>query len=195
MTLLGTLLRDRRAGEAHTAWNRPNLRGSDALTVTSRHFDDGATMPLEHASARVGGQDLSPHLAWTAPPPTTAQLLLVIEDIDIPLPRPTVHCLALIDPTQVGALPHQLPAGALRRQQPGAGVVVLRSTIGRGYRGPEPIRGHGPHRYTIQLFAFGAPLDPDPRRGGADRTRPGALLAAITTPVLARGRLTGVFER
>jgi len=172
MTLLGTLLRNRRAGEAHLAWNRPNLHGGDALTMTSLHFDDGATMPLEHAGTRIGGQDLSPQLTWTAPPPTTAQLVLVIEDIDVPLPRPAVHCLALIDPTRVGTPPHQLPAGALGAQQPGAGVRVLRSTIGRGYRGPEPIKGHGPHRYTIQLFALGAPLNPDPQKRGADRPDP-----------------------
>nr|WP_262056769.1 YbhB/YbcL family Raf kinase inhibitor-like protein [Streptomyces sp. STR69] len=128
----------------------------------------------------------SPHLAWTPPPPGTAQLLLVVEDIDVPLARPAVHCLALIDP----AAGH-LESGALSARHPGPGVRVLRSTVGRGYHGPAPIKGHGPHRYVFQLFALPASLDGTP----VDRVRPRALLAAVPAPVLGRARLTGAFER
>ncbi|UXX91799.1 hypothetical protein N7U49_04430 [Streptomyces sp. AD2-2] len=35
-----------------------------------------------------------PELAWSALPPGTAQLLLVVEDIDVPMSKPAVHCLA-----------------------------------------------------------------------------------------------------
>jgi phosphatidylethanolamine-binding protein (PEBP) family uncharacterized protein len=84
MTLLGRLLNNRRAGDAHTAWNLPNLQGPELLTLTSRHFGHGGSMPLEHCAKIVGGDDLSPHLAWTALPPGTAQLLLVVEDVDVP---------------------------------------------------------------------------------------------------------------
>jgi phosphatidylethanolamine-binding protein (PEBP) family uncharacterized protein len=101
-----------------------------------------------------------------------------------------VHCLALIDP----AAGHLEP-GALAGKRPGSGVRVLRSTIGRGYRGPAPIKGHGPHRYIFELFALSTPVDGGPGTTPADRARPRALLAAITAPVLDRGRLTGVFER
>jgi hypothetical protein len=101
-----------------------------------------------------------------------------------------VHCLALIDP----AAEHVEP-GALAAKQPGPGVRVLRSTIGRGYHGPAPIKGHGPHHYTFQLFALASPLDSDPEATRRDRVRPRAVLAAVTPPVLGRGRLTGVFER
>jgi hypothetical protein len=79
MTLLGRLLNNRRAGDAHTAWNLPNLQGPELLTLTSRHFADGGTMPLENCAKTIGGDDLSPHLAWTPPPSGTAQLLLVAE--------------------------------------------------------------------------------------------------------------------
>lgn len=190
MILLGRLLSNRRAGESHTAWNLPNLHGPELLTLTSRHFDDGGTMPLELCAKHVGGDDLSPHLAWTPPPSGTTQLLLVVEDIDVPLTKPAVHCVALIDP----AAGHLEP-GALAARRPATGVRVLRSTIGRGYHGPAPIKGHGPHRYTFQLFALASPVDGDPKAAPLDRARPRALLPAVTSPVLGRGRLTGVFER
>jgi phosphatidylethanolamine-binding protein (PEBP) family uncharacterized protein len=190
MTLLGRLLNNRRAGDTHTAWNLPNLRGPELLTLASRNFGDGDPMPLEHCAKPIGGGDRSPHLAWTPPPPGTAQLLLVVEDIDVPLGKPAVHCLALIDPAA-----GQLEPGALAAKQPGPGVRVLRSTIGRGYHGPAPIKGHGPHRYVFQLFALENTLGGGSGATPPDRARPRALLPAVSPPVLGRGRLTGVFER
>lgn len=190
MTLLGRLLSNSRAGETHMAWNLPNLQGPELLTLTSQHFSHGGAMPLEHGAKHIGGDDLSPQLAWTALPPGTAQLLLVVEDIDVPLTKPAVHCAALIDPAA-----GPLERGALAARQPGPGVRVLRSTIGRGYHGPAPVKGHGPHRYTFQLFALSTPVDSSLGTTPVERVRPRALLPAITARVLDRGRLTGVFER
>ncbi|MET7568324.1 YbhB/YbcL family Raf kinase inhibitor-like protein [Streptomyces sp. NPDC005492] len=190
MTLLGRLLANRRAGETHTAWNLPNLRGPELLTLTSQDFSDGEAMPLKHCAKSVDGADLSPHLAWSPLPSGTAQLLLVVEDIDVPIAKPAVHCLALIDP-RAG----HLEPGALSSRQPGPGVRVLRSTIGRGYHGPAPIKGHGPHRYVFQLFALSAAVANAPGTTPIDRARPRALLPAITASVAGRARLTGVYER
>jgi phosphatidylethanolamine-binding protein (PEBP) family uncharacterized protein len=189
VTLLGRLLHNRRAGDAHTAWNLPNLQAQgpkspDLLTVTSQHFADGATMALEQCAKAIGGADLSPQITWSALPPGTAQLLLVVEDIDVPLSKPGVHCLALIDPA-VG----QLEPGALNARQPGTGVQLMRSTVGRGYHGPAPIKGHGPHHYVFELFALATLVAPQPR------ARPRVFLPAVTASVLGRGRLTGVYER
>jgi hypothetical protein len=72
------------------------------------------------------------------PPPGTAQLLLVVKDIDVPLSGPAAHCLALLDP----AAGHVEP-GALSARPPGPGVRVPRSTVGRDYHRPAPIKGHG----------------------------------------------------
>jgi phosphatidylethanolamine-binding protein (PEBP) family uncharacterized protein len=185
MTLLGRILKNRRAGETHLAWHLTPLQGPESLALTSRHFGDGEPMPLEHCAKNIGGDDRSPHLAWTPPPAGTAQLLLVVEDIDVPLSKPAVHCLALIDPAA-----GPLEPGALNGRQPAAGVRALRSTIGRGYHGPAPIKGHGPHRYVFQLFALSAHVD-----SAVLAARPRAFLSVITAPVLGRARLSGVFER
>ena len=39
-----------------------------------------------------------------------------------------------------------------------SGVQLLKSTSGRDYFGPAPIKGHRPHRYVFQLFALAAPV-------------------------------------
>jgi hypothetical protein len=198
MLSVGQLLRSRRAGETHLAWNAPNLSGLDTLTLSSPDFRDGETMPLETTDKRVGGQGRSPRLAWTEPPAGTAELLLVIEDVDVPMGKPFVHGLFRLDPARIDP-GGQLPAGALTagakaaKGSPSAappGVRLLRSSMGTGYQGPAPIKGHGPHQYVFQLFALGAPLD-----DSADGARPRDFLARITAPVLVRGRLTGVYER
>ena len=151
-------------------------------------------MLREHAGKRIGGRNLSPGLTWSPPPTGTTQLLLVVEDLDVPLSNPAVHCLALIDQSRLDP-PDELPPGALAAREPGTGVRILRSTVSRGYHGPEPIKGHGPHRYTFQLFALAGPLGDEALRSALDRSRPRALMSAIAAPVLARGRLVGTFER
>jgi phosphatidylethanolamine-binding protein (PEBP) family uncharacterized protein len=186
---IGKLLKSKRANESLMAWNRPNLAGPEALTVTSEAFEDGAALPLPHAGRRIGGADLSPDLAWSAVPAGTAEILLVAEDIDAPFRQPIVHAVALID-----AAVTMLDPGALSGSSPGVGVRMLRSVVGRGYRGPGPIPGHGPHRYVFQVFALGTEVH------ASDGTRlealkPGAALAAAGGPVLGRGKIVGTYER
>ncbi|MBM9506237.1 YbhB/YbcL family Raf kinase inhibitor-like protein [Actinacidiphila acididurans] len=195
MTLLGTLLRNSRPDEGNYAWNQPNLSAPETLRITSGDFTDSHPLPPRHAGSRVGGENLSPHLSWSEPPAGTAELLLLIEDIDSPLgSKPAVHCLAIIDEAGLRS-PHELPPGALSKRHPAPGVTLLRSTIGRGYHGPEPLKGHGPHRYVVQLYALGRTLLNRPDRDALLKTRPRPLLAAIEAPVLARGRISGIHER
>jgi phosphatidylethanolamine-binding protein (PEBP) family uncharacterized protein len=189
MGVVGTLLKNRRAGEERLAWNLPALSGPQTLAVTSAAFADGAAIPVEHADKRAGGSSQSPPLSWTAPPPGTAELLLVIEDIDAPTSAPFVHCVALISTQAVASL----GPGALGAERPADGVRVFRSGMGRGYLGPAPIKGHGPHRYVFQVFALAGPALA--AAAAAEGAKPRVLLGAIAGPVLARGRLTGVFER
>jgi hypothetical protein len=65
----------------------------------------------------------------------------------------------------------------------------IRADLGhRGYAGPRPIPGHGPHHYRFQVFALDAPV-------AESITSAKALLAAMRGHVVARGVLTGVYER
>lgn len=190
MAILGTLLKNKRAGDTKLAWNLPALAGPETLVLESTAFAHDGGIPKLHAGKLVGGKDRSPALAWTGVPEGTAQLLLVVEDVDAPTRSPAVHCVALIDPALEG-----LPEGALTAKSPAAGTRPLRSQIGRGYHGPGPIKGHGPHRYVFQLFALGKTITETADGGALDKAKPRAVIASATGEVLARARLDGLYER
>ena len=64
----------------------------------------------------------------------------------------------------------------------------LVKAFGDGYVGPAPIAGHGPHHYRFVVLA----LDTRVPDEVADHN---ALLAASAGHVVARGDLTGTYER
>jgi phosphatidylethanolamine-binding protein (PEBP) family uncharacterized protein len=177
----GKLLRSVRAGEHRSPLAGPGFDGPNTITLTSTAFSDGGVMPASSAGKGVG-DNASPQLRWTGLPPETRQLVLIIDDVDVPLPRPLLHTIAVIDPGLDG-----VAAGGLRPSV--AGIRFIPGSLGhRGYAGPRPIPGHGAHRYRFHLFAIDEPI-PD------SVTTARALLKATAGHVLARRVLTGTYER
>jgi len=82
------------------------------ITVTSTAFSDGSAMPAASAGKGVG-DNTSPQLGWTGLPLESRQLVLIIDDVDVPLPRPLLHTIAVIE----SGVAH-VDAGTL---QPGCG--------------------------------------------------------------------------
>ena len=75
------------------------IRSLDAGSWFDPRFE-GEPIPLPHAGKRIGGDNLSPRLTWGQPPPETTDLLLVVEDIDAPIPSPpsiALHALTRPD--------------------------------------------------------------------------------------------------
>jgi len=181
MDLLGKVLRRVRASEQRSPLSGNGFDAPKSITVTSSAFTDGGPMPATSAGKGVG-DNISPPLQWTGLPPETRHVVLIIDDIDVPLPRPLLHTIAVIDPTLDG-----VAAGSLR---PGtAGMRFIRADLGhRGYAGPRPIPGHGKHHYRFHVFAMDASI---PDTVTAAKT----LLATMPGHVLARGLLTGTYER
>jgi Raf kinase inhibitor-like YbhB/YbcL family protein len=179
--MIGKLLRNVRAGEHRSPLAGSAFDAPDDIVVTSTAFDDGGAMPKASAGKGVG-EDRSPQLSWSGVPPQTQQLVLIIDDVDVPLPRPLLHTVAVIEPTV-----RNVDAGELK---PGtAGLQFIPGSLGhRGYAGPRPIPGHGPHRYRFLVFALDEPV-------AESVTKAKALVKQMAGHVLARGVLTGSYER
>jgi hypothetical protein len=133
------------------------------------------------------------------PPPATTDLLLVVEDIDAPIPSPPsipLHALTRPD----SAHPSTCRRVPLAGKDPAAGVRVLRSGVGRRASGVATTalsrsRGMDHTATPSRLFALFSGPDQVLHGSVTCRTGPRAYLASITAPVTARGRLTGVYER
>lgn len=181
---LGVLLRNRRAGEHTLAWSRPDLAAPETFTLTSPAFEHGTPIPERH-KGRLRGPNISPALAWTPPPTEAKELVLIVQDPDVPMKHPATHSLTVgIDPALTG-----IPEDGLRYPSPISGLKHGKGGLGRlGYSGPLPVRSHGPHSYVFQLYALDQPVNlPDPFT--LDQ-----VLDAIAGHVIARARLDGTYE-
>lgn len=183
--LLGRVLRGRGATENKLIWNHKAVAFSPVvIDVRSPAFASMAQIPLSYVGSAKGG-NLSPPLEWEGLPAGTKELVLVIEDADAPLPFAFVHAIAVgISPDLKG-----LPVGALSSASRGLLSLGLTTFGSASYIGPQPLAGHGPHRYSFQLLALDRQLHFD---RPPNRTR---LLKALEGAVLGRGRLDGIHER
>ena len=144
------------------------------MELTSEAFADGGPIPERHT---CDGDDVSPPLAWTAPPGGTVSLALCLDDPDAGR-YPFTHWLAWGLPAAPAGLREGETAPAEGRNDFGA----------PGYRGPCPPPGK-PHRYVFRLYA----LDAEPVLGPSDRRL--SFDAALDGHVLAQAELSGTYER
>jgi Raf kinase inhibitor-like YbhB/YbcL family protein len=144
------------------------------FALTSPAFAHRALIPRRHT---CDGDDVSPPLRWSDPPEGTRALALVVDDPDAP-GRTFTHWAAW----------GLAPGGELAEGH--AAPVEGRNDFGtRGYRGPCPPPGHGPHRYVFRLYALDRELDVP---AGVDKER---VEQAARGHALAVAELIGIYER
>jgi hypothetical protein len=143
---IGVLLRNRRAGHDKLVWARPDLQAPENFTVTSPAFEHGTPLPDKYRG-RLRGANISPALAWTAPPAGTVELVLIAQDPDVPVGKPATHALTLgIDPALGGipenglAHPSPVPGCGTGRARWDAAAGPAPCRPGRTGRTPTPSR-------------------------------------------------------
>lgn len=123
----------------------PDLPG---FSLTSTSFVQGSRLPDLHKA-----QGQSPQLSWSGFPAATKSFALTCFDPDAPTHSGYWHWAAFNIPTSVTTL--ELDAGAPGSEFPGK-ILAGDSGI-RGYYGPNPPAGHGPHRYLFAVHALDVP--------------------------------------
>ena len=155
-----------------------------SLVLTSAAFAPGAAIPAQHTCE---GRDVSPALAWTSVPESTASLALIVDDPDAPdpaAPKMTwVHWVLYNLPAATRGLPEavsraDLPMGTRE------GTNDWKRT---GYGGPCPPIGR--HRYFHKLYALDVVL---PDLGPATKAQ---LEAAMKSHVVAQAELMGTYQK
>jgi Raf kinase inhibitor-like YbhB/YbcL family protein len=139
-----------------------------AMHLTSPDLRAGSPMPTANVYPRCGGRNVSPALAWSAPPEGTRSLVLTIIDLT-PRPHQWSHWIVVGLPPSAGGLPRGVQALA-------AGARAIAGNFGDAfYDGPCPPAGSGVHQYQITIWALPTPAPSIQPNAPADGV--GAMLA------------------
>lgn len=150
--------------------------------LTSSAFEPDQPIPVRHA---CHGENLSPPLDWTQPPPGTQSLVLIMDDPDAVDVVGYVwdHWLLYNTPADVSSLAEGRPLDAELED----GSLQGQNSFKRlGYGGPCPPGGQT-HAYVFTLYALDTILALEP---GATKEQ---ILEAIEGHVLAKSELVGTY--
>ncbi|MBP7056167.1 MAG: YbhB/YbcL family Raf kinase inhibitor-like protein [Candidatus Omnitrophica bacterium] len=150
------------------------------MTVESSAFDDGEAMPDKYS---LSDDNVSPPISWSDVPSNTKSVAVICEDPDAPSGL-WVHWVVFNIPSDISALPEDLPdEGVLA-----GGIIQGVNDFGRiGWDGPAP--PEGVHRYIFRVYGLDSMLGLGP---GASRKE---LLSAMDGHIIARGSMTGTYEK
>lgn len=176
---LGKALDGIRAGADKLLLNEEAKLAPETIEVTSVAFEDGGLIPVRFTA---DGEGVSPPLSWSNLPPGTRQVVVVVEDPDIPAPHPFIHLIAVFDSRVSSVAEGGLMAGS-------PAVLGKHSMGGTGWLPNDPPPGHGPHHYLFQVFALNRTI------GWDDKPGRGEVKAALKDAVIAKGVLIGIYER
>ncbi len=149
-----------------------------SITVTTPAFASAGRIPVDHT---CDGTDVRPELVFSAPPPGTKSLVLLVEDPDAQSGLFT-HMVAF----DVSPHVRKLPGGAELTGAGDAARFGLNDFGSARYAGPCPPKGEA-HRYRFRVLALDVALGlPE----GAPREK---VDAAMDGHILGEGILSGHF--
>ena len=160
----------------------PGEEGELTMTVSSPAFADGGRIPAKYTCS---GENMSPPLTWGGQPAATKVFALVVDDPDA-AGGVFTHWIVFNLPADSRQLPEAVPT----QEQLSSGALQGKNDFGRiGYGGPCPPPGEGVHHYEFTVYALDKTLSP---LAGVSSE---VLKNAMHGHILARGQLTGTFER
>ncbi|MBD5657694.1 MAG: YbhB/YbcL family Raf kinase inhibitor-like protein [Candidatus Eremiobacteraeota bacterium] len=184
---IGKFLRPLRSGTDKLAGNDARLATRATIEVHSPDFASGTVMPARYR----GFTGIFPPVLWSGVPHATKELVLIVEDVDVPFPAPLVHAIAYgIAPSKSGFVAGEIPKLGIDNPKEIQGARLGKGAgLAPGFVPVTPIPGHGPHRYVFQVFALDVDLTPFERPPSKSE-----LLVAMAGHVIARGATVGLAE-
>jgi hypothetical protein len=126
-----------------------------SFELRSNDIADGQPLSKPQVSGvfGAGGEDVSPHLAWSGAPDGTQSYAVTVYDPDAPTASGFWHWAAFNLPADVT----ELASGASSSGLPGGAVQLGNDGGTVGFIGAAPPPGHGPHHYWVVVHAVDVP--------------------------------------
>jgi phosphatidylethanolamine-binding protein (PEBP) family uncharacterized protein len=160
------------------------------LGITSKDFADNETLPLSSIQEPQGGSNKSPSFQITNIPTNATHLLVILEDLDVPFKRPSIHTAAIKELAPNPELEDQVA-----NIHDINDLIPIPADRGRThYVGPMPPAGHGPHRYEFQFYAVKFPNNIDELNSKNIKHSIRELQSQLPNFILAAGKITGIWE-
>lgn len=154
-----------------------NMASKGGFTLSSAAFAAGGELDPSFTADEEDA--VAPPLEWTAPPPGTQEVVLIVEDADFQTGEPFCHWLVWGLPGQKGMILEGETPPRVGKNAFGNSEWLL----------PDPPTGDDPHDYVFQLFALDLPLTLMP---GANREE---LVAAMEGHVMGLAMVTATYSR
>jgi len=150
--------------------------GRGGFALASPAFGNGGELDPSFTACEEFA--VAPPLEWTAPPPGSQELVLVVEDLDAPGDKPVLHWLVWgLAPQKGRLLEGETPPRTGKNGQGNSEWLL-----------PDPPLGEE-HRYVFQLFALDLPLTLMPGAGYEDIAR--HLQGHVTAAAVLTARFEG----
>lgn len=166
-------------------------RGTQAFELTSPDIAEGKTIDMKHVydSMSCTGENLSPELNWSDPPPGTKSFAVAVHDPDAPTGGAGFwHWLVVDIPADVRGL--KRGAGDASGKNLPSDAQQLETDFGdKAYGGPCPPPGK-PHRYVFTVYALKTE-----KLGDAAHGRTAVAGFTINQNALAKTSITALFGR
>lgn len=150
------------------------------MKIMSPNFDDKSTIPVDFTA---DGENICPDFNISEVPDGAKSLAVVCHDPDATAGIPWVHWV-------VWKLPNNTDKIQKGNLPPGS-VEGITSFGTRGYGGPSPSPGSGPHRYVFTSYALSKDVNllDDKQMSYAD------ILTILQPAVIDTAEWTGVYQR
>lgn len=158
------------------------------FSLSSNDIVDGEQLREPQLSIRLGGQDISPHLAWSDFPEQTKSFAITVYDPDAPTPSGFWHWAVFNIPKDTSELAQG--AGNEDALLPPGSIAVENDRGITSFIGAAPPVGTGKHRYFFVVYA----LDTEKLDLSTDVT-PAFLTFNILPHTLAWASITSWYEQ
>lgn len=166
------------------------------IILTSSAFSDMGTIPKQYTA---DGANESPPLSWSEVPKGAKSLVLICDDPDAPAMDEWNHWVAYDIPPVLSGLEQGVLPLATESVYSDAELESVEFHQGPnswgdgsfGWKGPDPPKGSGMHRYVFRIFAMKSMLELEPDSASKDEV----VFAMKKLGVLGFGTLIGTYER